>query len=243
MDLSTGDSGKVAVSSEGGMSQRMQILMVAVAMWVVCLVRLSILVMEKPMPPALFWTLDMAYFVGCTAIALILLARMGERPWAILMAPHGNIRWADAVTPRAKGLMLAVILAVVIFVFLKLAAPFLSKLNQWLPLQFSYREIVKASAMPWLVVVYFSVTAAITEELVYRWALGKALLDKPNGNLQFYVLSSVMFGAVHFAAGLQSVVLTGLVGFMLAYVYAHTRLLWPVVLAHLLVDLATFWPS
>lgn len=88
-------------------------------------------------------------------------------------------------------------------------------------------------------------SAAFAEEFIVRgWIMGRfaSLMGSTRSAwLSSALLTSVAFGFMHFYQGWAGIVLTGLVGFLLALLYlAVRRNLWVVIIAHGLVDTVSF---
>ena len=91
-----------------------------------------------------------------------------------------------------------------------------------------------------LVVVAWG-TAAFAEEMVARGfvmaRLAAAFGDGRQGRVIAAVAQSILFGLGHFSQGGTGMLLTGLIGLIMAYVfYRAGRSLWPCILAHGAVD-------
>jgi uncharacterized protein len=77
---------------------------------------------------------------------------------------------------------------------------------------------------------------AVSEEIIFRQYIRQAF-----GNGIFALLTaSVLFGAYHWWAGLGNVLLATTIGGFLMLMLRRSGALWPVVLAHYLVDLIVF---
>jgi membrane protease YdiL (CAAX protease family) len=87
------------------------------------------------------------------------------------------------------------------------------------------------------VFLLLSLTAGVWEELLYRGFL-VGFLEPRAGLLAAVVLSSAIFGLGHVYQGRRGILNTGLVGLVFAGLYALTRSLWWLMLAHALVDMA-----
>ncbi len=95
-----------------------------------------------------------------------------------------------------------------------------------------------------LVVVYFSVSAGIFEEIMYRglpWRYFSLLTEKRTPVISYALISSILFGFAHWENGLHEVFATFTLGFVACVLYAKIRNIWPFVIAHIGIDLAAFW--
>ena len=95
-----------------------------------------------------------------------------------------------------------------------------------------------------LVVFYLSVTAGVVEEAVYRGLPWLYLQQRctPRWRVPVYVLASAfVFSFIHSEQGLHAVLATFLLGVVWALLYTRIQNLWPFVMAHILVDVWSFW--
>lgn len=88
-------------------------------------------------------------------------------------------------------------------------------------------------------------SAAFGEEIIFRgYLIGRlaGLLGRgATGWGAAVVLSSVIFGAIHFYQGLAGIVITGTVGLLFGLAYLAVRKnLWVLVIAHGLIDTLSF---
>jgi membrane protease YdiL (CAAX protease family) len=98
-----------------------------------------------------------------------------------------------------------------------------------LPMVISYRShIPESGALKALVIVYFALTAAIVEEYVFRGLLGAFIKNA----VAFVALSTLTFAIVHWGGGFANVFGALFSGLILAIVYANTKDLRVVMLAH-----------
>ncbi|WP_240535748.1 CPBP family intramembrane glutamic endopeptidase [Bradyrhizobium sp. STM 3809] len=81
---------------------------------------------------------------------------------------------------------------------------------------------------------------ALIEEIVFRRCLGEVLRLWLGGRGSIIVVSSLLFGACHWWTGLGNVMMAALIGAGLMLMLQRSVALWPVVLAHDLVDLVAF---
>jgi membrane protease YdiL (CAAX protease family) len=87
-----------------------------------------------------------------------------------------------------------------------------------------------------LVFFLVSVTAGVWEELLYRGFL-MGFLEPRAGLVAALVFSSAIFGLGHMYQGWRGVLNTALVGLAFALLYALTKSLWWLMLAHALIDM------
>lgn len=110
---------------------------------------------------------------------------------------------------------------------------------------FTYFNVLpETGAARVLVAVYFSISAGLFEEIMYRalpWVYF-SLLTKNRVNIGSYALvSSTLFGFAHWENGIHEIVATFVLGFVACVLYAKIRNIWPFVIAHSWIDLIAFW--
>jgi len=98
------------------------------------------------------------------------------------------------------------------------------------------RDLLPSTEREKGVFALLSVAAGVGEELAYRGyslPLVASLLGLPAA----FVLTSVVFGALHAYQGLLGTVRTALMGALLAWGFMASGSLWPAILAHIAIDL------
>ncbi|MDP3651214.1 MAG: CPBP family intramembrane metalloprotease [Rhodoferax sp.] len=118
------------------------------------------------------------------------------------------------------------------------AAKVMNSYPDVLPQKLSYTsKLPGGGELKFIAALYFGLTAGIVEEFLFRGVLKKLLGDYiSKSNLVFVVLSAVIFGTIHWAAGLSSIVATGMAGLLLAMLYLWTKDLRPLMAGHFLLD-------
>jgi membrane protease YdiL (CAAX protease family) len=88
--------------------------------------------------------------------------------------------------------------------------------------------------------VYLSLSAGIFEEVVYR-GIAISQLKKISNNTLFLVLTSTcLFVAIHWSAGVVTLMEAAVFGSFWAYIFIRNGRLLPLILAHFLYDLCFF---
>lgn len=98
----------------------------------------------------------------------------------------------------------------------------------------------------WPAVQLFDLTfglalTAVVEEFVFRGVLLTALAARGWSVLTSALMSSLLFGAIHWSSGLGSTLSSTADGLVLCAAVAATRSIWPGVAAHFIVNLRYFW--
>ena len=189
--------------------------------------------------PVSFWLFDAVKFVLLPAAILIWLGRRhGVTPARYGM--RGVAEHESWVHFLGLTIFLAIVLALVFSV---------ARYVAWFILDHPEQTAFYKSIRPdgWLglpVVVYYSATAGVVEEIFCRALpllylgerFGKSLPGGP------YVLTTAfLFGFGHWENGNLEVVATFVYGLFAGALYLRLRDLWPLIGAHALIDLWAFW--
>lgn len=86
----------------------------------------------------------------------------------------------------------------------------------------------------WIVPV--SVFVGIYEEILFRGFILSRLCALFRSRAAPIVISSAVFGALHFDQGLAGMIQTGVIGLVMAIVVTTTKSLWPAIIAHASID-------
>ena len=194
--------------------------------------------------PALFWAYDCSIFVaGPLAVLAVARRFAGLGP-----GEYGLIGRDRSLTLGSIGylsLLCWLGLAAVVFVAEQLAAAVLPAIGfGWGP-AFDLGELIPTGPARVAVVVYLSLTAGIAEELMFR-GLALALVERAPlspvaRTASFLAISTVVFAAAHWEQGGIGLAASAAYGLAAGLVYARLRVLWPLIVAHVGVDLAWFW--
>lgn len=189
--------------------------------------------------PIAYWSADFAQWLILPAICLFALARFG----AVAPAAYG-LRAPSPDLP-AIHLLGATVLATILFAGVYFGAKALAE--RWLPATpatFSYDALVPSGAMRVPVVVYFAASAGFVEEVVYRGlplaALGAAARTR-DAVFGYVAGTALLFASIHWEGGLTALVPAFAVGVLAAVLYLRIGNLWPLVVAHTVVNLIDFW--
>lgn len=85
------------------------------------------------------------------------------------------------------------------------------------------------------------VLTAISEELVFRGALGAIMRRYTNNRLLIIMLSSVVFALIHWGTGFANITLAFIAGTLLMALFLRVNSTTPGIVVHYLVDLASFY--
>lgn len=92
------------------------------------------------------------------------------------------------------------------------------------------------SDIPLWLIFTLSIFVGIYEEILFRGFVLTRLRALSRGIFWPVMISSVIFGSLHFTQGIMGVCQTTVVGLVLSTVAARSRSLWPCMIAHALID-------
>ena len=188
--------------------------------------------------PALYWAFDIAKFVLVPALVLgwlyrshsVVPARYGLKPFG-----RGE-QWFRTI---GLTLLLSFLLAVVYH----FTSRFGWRITAAAPAAFSYQASVPDGWLHYPVVLYYAATAGFVEEVFLR-GLPLLYLQSRYGNkvnrIAYVAVTSLLFGLIHWENGVPEVVATAAFGVVAAVVYLRIRNLWPLIVAHALIDVWGF---
>ncbi|HOJ29721.1 MAG TPA: CPBP family intramembrane metalloprotease [Spirochaetota bacterium] len=92
-----------------------------------------------------------------------------------------------------------------------------------------------------LYVLYLSITAGIYEEIIYRGIAIHQLKNLTSNTGILVIVSTLLFVAIHWSMGPGTWMEAGLWGALWAYLYIKTHSLLPIMIAHVLYDVASIY--
>jgi len=112
---------------------------------------------------------------------------------------------------------------------------------------FGFQDAIPQS-FPWnaIVILYFSCSAALIEEGVFRglfWAYFSNFSPKHYPKFWYVAVTSLLFASIHSEQGPHAVIAAFSYGIAASLLYLHFRNLWPLVFGHFIIDVMRFWPS
>jgi membrane protease YdiL (CAAX protease family) len=106
---------------------------------------------------------------------------------------------------------------------------------------FEYTHLIPSTGIgSLLVLIYFSVTAGIVEELCFRGILRKICDITKIGHLFFVILSALLFSTIHWEGGIYSICATATCGIFIAVWFLRSGDLVGAMVAHTVSDLILF---
>jgi uncharacterized protein len=84
------------------------------------------------------------------------------------------------------------------------------------------------------------IIVALSEELIFRGYCYSYLTEKKYSYVKIIVISSVIFGLIHWSIGITAIITTGLWGIFTIISVKKTDSIFPSLLAHYLLDLISF---
>ncbi len=82
---------------------------------------------------------------------------------------------------------------------------------------------------------------AVSEEVLSRRVAKAVLRDLLRNEFQVIVVSALLFAAMHWSQGIPNLVYVFLIGIVLMAVYLRVGALWPLIVAHYIIDVIAFW--
>lgn len=183
-----------------------------------------------------FWLADVATHVAVPVLMLGWLAlRHDLRP-----RDYGLQRWRGGV---GELLGLGLLALGLFWVSYKPVATFFGHLLQSEGAAVTYLDVMPtAPAARFLVALYFSLSAAVFEEIMYRglpyvYFMRGWQADRPG----LYLFSgALLFGMAHWENGMHEIIGTGCLGLFACALYLKIRTLWPLIGAHFVIDIVSF---
>ena len=189
--------------------------------------------------PAVFWGADAFIFVAMPIAAYIYGTRRG-------LFTRRELGFHFDIRDRARAALFfagLVILPIVLYYgterSARLAAYIFKEACE--KKTFGYEQLFgQMNAGKLAMVTYAAVTAGLVEEFYYR-GMFKLLFNPGRANTVFYVLSSaIIFSSVHWEGGPCQLFYTLIYGIMAAAAYALIKNIWPLVIAHMILDVVWF---
>jgi len=186
--------------------------------------------------PLAFWIADVTKFVVVPLISLALLRR-----YAGITARHYGLE-RPANLEQADFLKLVALLSVVMAYIYFASSQWAASLFPDRP-TFAYSSAIPAAVPRILVTLYFALTAAFVEEIMFRglprlWLSG--YLEGNRLRWAYLLWSSLTFAATHWENGSAQLVATLLYGLAAGGWFLLLRSLWPLIIAHLAIDAYIF---
>jgi membrane protease YdiL (CAAX protease family) len=92
-----------------------------------------------------------------------------------------------------------------------------------------------------LYILYLAITAGILEEIIYR-GIVITQINKYTENKYFLISgSAILFSLVHWSNGLNTILLSLILGIFWAYLFINKRRLLPLIFAHLIYDFISIY--
>jgi membrane protease YdiL (CAAX protease family) len=187
---------------------------------------------------SLYWAFDIAKFVIVPALILAWLYRrhsLSPSRYGLERFGKGE-HWFHAL---GLILLVSLILAVVYHLSSRMAW----SIAATAPPTFTYSNSVPSGWLHFPVVVYFGLTAGFVEEVFLR-GLPVRYLQCRHGDhwsRPAYVAgTSLLFGLIHWENGIPEIFATAAFGVAAAVIYLKLRNLWPLIMAHILIDVWWF---
>lgn len=140
--------------------------------------------------------------------------------------------WTDYVRRKNRKMSAKAFLIFLAFLYLgQLSFTLLANLGEFLLNQLGFSMMVavesaSAGSTTWTMFLYAGILAPITEELIFRGTILRAL--EPTGKVYAIVMSSVLFGLFH--SNLPQSIFATMISLVLAYVALEYSIFWAIIL-------------
>jgi len=187
--------------------------------------------------PGIFWIADVVTHVVIPAVMLIILmkyCRITPADYG-LAAPHNGLGEMLGLVVFATGLY---------WISYKPVAAFFGHLLLSEPSPLTYVDVIPEQPLAKMAVaLYFSSSAAVFEEIMYRGLpllYATRVLPRTRVAVSYTFVSAILFGLAHWENGVHEVIGTATLGVVACAMYLKTRTLWPLIGAHFLIDMMSF---
>lgn len=191
--------------------------------------------------PALFWLADIAQWTIFPFFSWLLVLR----PNRISISDFGLCLLTNS-TMNSIGLKVFVVAMIALWVA-DVPVEFVANRLMGNHADFGYGVVAAGYPKLWLLsVIYFSVTASLVEEVVFRglpWLYFSTAISANHRQFWYVFATSIIFAATHSETGPPGMIASLSFGITAALLYAKLRNLWPIVAAHLVIDIYSFWPK
>ena len=189
--------------------------------------------------PRLFWSIDVARFVVLPTLLV---------GWGLSrrLFTFGDIGLHTRVFGRSNRMLFFPALILVPLLMHWEDPKFVAWARSAYPttgreLHFDYAQVLpprgpETGGWRLLAVTYMALSAAATEELIYRGILRRLFPPVWLWSVPFVVFSAALFASIHWYGGPAKLLYTGCVGLLTAIIYALTGNLWPLIVGHFVID-------
>ncbi|EOQ88551.1 CAAX protease self-immunity [Leptospira yanagawae serovar Saopaulo str. Sao Paulo = ATCC 700523] len=94
-----------------------------------------------------------------------------------------------------------------------------------------------------LLTIYYSFTAGIVEEIYYRGILAQLFQIDNKFNINYILISSILFSVNHWEGGIINIIDTFLYGLLFSIFYNKIKNIWPLIIAHIITAIIAFYPN
>jgi len=189
--------------------------------------------------PWLFWSVDILSWIIVPAVILYYIYRY----YGISLRDYGICNLTSASQRREMiswSFLATFILSIYYFAFGWLAWEFIAPPTS----TFSYGGMVPEGGARYVAIFYLAITAAVFEEIFFRgliWRLVYSSAIPYNKAVIYTVISSILFGLVHWENGAPEVFAATVFGVVACVLYLRLRNLMPLIIAHFIIDMINFW--
>lgn len=187
-----------------------------------------------------FWAREAVLFLAIPVSYLIFIARrysVYPRSYG-LQGPGLNYSFIELF-----GLS---VLCVFVYFFINylIAIAILKRIFPPIPSIFSFDQVISHGLLRIPVVVYLAVSAGFIEEIFFRGILREIIVgenETRRSNFTYVSISSLAYAMSHWGAQTYEILSVSITGILACCLYLKFRNLWPLIVAHVGLNLVVFW--
>ena len=195
--------------------------------------------------PTLFWAVDISQWLLVPFLVWLLVLRPNKITLAEIgfRSPQNHRKLLESF--GGEEFALALFVLAFVYFFVDRVATALVWAHLGLEPGFGYGAVAQSSDhYRYVAALYFGITAAVIEEVVFRGLPWLYLSKNGAGGARkvvYVVITATVFAVTHSEQGLAGVISSGFFGVAAALIFLRTRNLYPVVASHFVIDVVSFW--
>ncbi|MFC1558112.1 CPBP family intramembrane glutamic endopeptidase [candidate division KSB1 bacterium] len=189
--------------------------------------------------PVLYWVFDIAAWIVIPAVVFVFLARYSD----ISLKELGLELPFRSGKETLRFVFLCVLVFFILYYGYYLTESFAKAEigTNYFVVDFSYKSLIpEGGILGILVLIYFSATAGIVEEIYYRGIFRLLFGDSVLQKVLYVLISSVIFSSVHWEGGIHNLIPAFIFGLIASIYFVFNRNLYPLILGHTVTNLILF---